>query len=337
MNSKLNKELCPNGEIISIRKNKYYDKIKPQISICTTIYNRINTIERPLNSIKNQDYKNFEFIIVDDGSTDGVEKIVNEYMDEVDFPVIFIRKVNGGVHTARNVAIRIAKGQFFANIDSDDAFLPNAMSTFIEAWESIPKDKVNEYREIIGLFENENHEIVGEYFPDGINNMDNKSAKQICASIKGDHCSLNITKILKDNLFPEPKGVKYVAENIIWRKLDKKYKAYYINKPLGINYQCGNDHMSRSKKSIQMMINSLYATQTYLNDRKTYFYSFKEKIRTILRFQIAKSVVKSSNTKIYFDYKIKDKNIKFYIFLLYIPSLVITQIYLNKNPELKNI
>lgn len=337
MNNKLDKELyLAIGEVATcIKKNKYYDKAKPFVSICTPVYNRIHTIERPLNSIKNQDYKNFEYIIVDDGSTDGVEKKIYKFMDEVDFPVIYIKKNNGGVHTARNAAIKIARGKLFTNLDSDDAYLPNALSTFVETWLNIPNDKKNKYREIIALFENENHNIVGELFPDNINSMDSKMANKICTSIKGDHCSINVTEILKNNLFPEPKGVKYVAESIIWRRLDKKYMAYYINKPLGINYQYGDDHMSRSKKSIQMMINMLYYTSYYLNDRKTYISSFKEKIKTILRYYLSKSIIKSSNTKIYFDYKIKDKNIKFHMFLLYVPSLIITKLYINKNSELK--
>ena len=50
-------------DIISIRKNKYYDSAKPLVSICTTIYNRNKIVERALNSVKKQDYKNFEYIL----------------------------------------------------------------------------------------------------------------------------------------------------------------------------------------------------------------------------------------------------------------------------------
>ncbi len=336
MNSKFNKELCSNGEIISIKKNKYYDDAKPLVSIFTPVYNRNKIIERPLNSVKNQDYKNFEYIIIDDGSTDGVEKKIHKYMDEVDFPVIFIRKVNGGVHTARNKAYIIARGEYLISLDSDDELLPNAVSTFLNAWESIPKDKVNEYREVVGLLENQDHKIVGNYFPDDINAKDKKTAQKLCNATKGDHSCMSITKILKENLFPEPKGVKFVGENIIWRRLDKVYRAYYINEVTGINHQEGDDHLSKiGQKNIQTVINILYTSWAFLNDRKTYIYSFKEKIKTILRFQVSKSIIKQSNTKIYFDYEVKDKNIKFFMILLYIPSIFAKRIYLNKNPELK--
>lgn len=324
-------------EVISIRKNKYYDKATPLISVGTSVYNRINVIDRTLDSVKNQDYKNFEYIIVDDGSTDGVEKKIYKYMDEVDFPVIYIKKNNGGVHTARNRAYKIARGKYFTGIDSDDVLLPNALSTFLNAWESIPSDKVNEYREVVALYANQNHEIVGGGgFPDDINTKDKKTAQKICDSLKGDHSCMNITKILKENLLPEPKGVKFIWENILWRKLDKVYRAYYINEVTGIYYQEGDDHLSRiTKKNIQTVINMLYNSWAYLNDRKTYIYSFKEKIKMILKYQISKRIIKRSNTKIYFDYKIKDKNIRFYIILLYIPTLFATHIYLNKYKELK--
>ena len=325
-------------DIISIRKNKYYDKAKPLVSICTPVYNRNKIIERPLNSVKNQDYKNFEYIIVDDGSTDGVEKKIYKYMDEVDFPVIFIRKNNGGVHTARNRAYKIARGKYFTSVDSDDELLPNALSTFLKAWESIPKDKVNEYREVVGLFENQDHIIVGDYFPNDINIKDKETAQKICNATKGDHSCMNITKIMKENLFPEPKGVKFVGENIIWRRLDKVYRAYYINEVTGINHQDGDDHLGKlASKNIQTVINILYTSWACLNDRKTYIYSFEEKIKTILRFQISKSIIKQTNTKIYFDYKIKDNNIRFFMVLLYIPSILAKQIYLYKNKDLKKL
>ena len=298
-------------DIISIRKNKYYDKAKPLVSICTPVYNRNKIIERPLNSVKNQDYKNFEYIIVDDGSTDGVEKKIYKYMDEVDFPVIFIRKNNGGVHTARNRAYKIARGKYFTSVDSDDELLPNALSTFLK---------------------------VGDYFPNDINIKDKETAQKICNATKGDHSCMNITKIMKENLFPEPKGVKFVGENIIWRRLDKVYRAYYINEVTGINHQDGDDHLGKlASKNIQTVINILYTSWACLNDRKTYIYSFEEKIKTILRFQISKSIIKQTNTKIYFDYKIKDNNIRFFMVLLYIPSILAKQIYLYKNKDLKKL
>ncbi len=316
---------------IIVKKNKYYDKAKPLVSICTPVYNRINTIQRTFDSIINQDYKSFEYIIVDDGSTDGVEKIINKFMNYVDFPCIYIHKDNGGVHTARNLAVKFARGKYFTNIDSDDEFLPNAISTFVKAWDSIPKDKIGEYREIVALCVDDNNNILGNKFPDNINQLDMKKAQKLCDATGGEHISMDLTKIRKENLFPEPKGVKMVMENILWRKLYVKYRSYYINEPLRIYHRYGDDHLSNiKKKNIQTIVNILYNAQEYLNNDKIYIYSFKERIMTITRYLISRNIVKKSNTKVYFDYSIKNKKNQFLIILLYVPCLFGTYLYKKK-------
>ena len=89
------------------------------ISIIMPVYNKYDYLTKSLNSIINQTYKDFEFIIVDDGSSDGSEKICDEYAQK-DSRIKVIHLKNAGVSNARNVGLDNAKGKYLQFIDSDD-------------------------------------------------------------------------------------------------------------------------------------------------------------------------------------------------------------------------
>ncbi len=320
---------------IEIIKNKYYDEANPLVTICTPVFNRKHTIERTLKSIKSQTFKNFEYIIVDDGSTDGVEVLIEKFMNENHIPVLFIRKSNGGVHTARNLATKYARGKFLINIDSDDELLPKALEILVDAWKNIPEEKQNEYRDVVALCVDENNKIVGKKFPYNINDVDTNVAHKMCYDTHGEHIGIDNTSIRKENLFPEPKGVKFVEENILWQKLDTKYKTYYINEPVRIYHTEGNDHLTtKKKKNIQALVNMLYNNSVYLNDYRIYLNSFKRKIKSIIKYLISKNIILKTNTKVYFDYKIVSSRMKALIIFLYVPCLIFTNIYIKKYCEL---
>lgn len=92
------------------------------ISIIITAYNAEKTIEKCLNSILENEYSDYEIIIVDDGSTDKTEEIINLFADE---KIKYFKKENTGVADSRNYAISKAKGEYITFVDSDDYVLPN--------------------------------------------------------------------------------------------------------------------------------------------------------------------------------------------------------------------
>lgn len=91
------------------------------ISIIIPIYNGEKTINRCISSIKEQSYKNWEAILINDGSTDQTENIIRELADE-DSRIVYKSQKNSGVSHARNVGITVAKGKYLAFIDCDDTF-----------------------------------------------------------------------------------------------------------------------------------------------------------------------------------------------------------------------
>ena len=93
----------------------------PLISVIIPVYNSEKYLERALDSVLNQTYKDLEIIVVDDGSTDGSGKIIAKYQKK-DPRIISIRQKNSGQAAARNAGIRLAKGEFLAFLDGDDAY-----------------------------------------------------------------------------------------------------------------------------------------------------------------------------------------------------------------------
>lgn len=90
-----------------------------KVSIIIPVYNASKTVKRLLDSIKIQTLTDFEALLIDDGSTDGSAKILDEYSD-VDNRFKVVHKQNGGVSAARQIGIELAKGEYVIHADSDD-------------------------------------------------------------------------------------------------------------------------------------------------------------------------------------------------------------------------
>ena len=106
--------------------------IKPKVSVCIPTYNRKDYLKETIDSILTQTYKDYEIVIVDDGSTDGTEKMIKK----LDFPVTYYWQENDGDAAARNKLIGLAKGDYISFIDSDDLLMPDAIERMVRAMEA---------------------------------------------------------------------------------------------------------------------------------------------------------------------------------------------------------
>lgn len=108
----------------------------PKVSVIMTVYNTEKYLEEAVNSILNQSFNDFEFIIIDDGSTDGSLGLLETFTD----PRIRLikSKENLGLIAQSNMALGIAKGEFIARMDSDDISLPERLATQVKFLESNP-------------------------------------------------------------------------------------------------------------------------------------------------------------------------------------------------------
>lgn len=106
--------------------------MKKIVSIIVPVYNVEKFIFKTVNSILNQDYKNIEIILVDDGSPDNSARIIDE-LAKKDNRIVCVHKENGGVSSARNAGLKIATGEYVTFIDGDDWVEPNYVSYLIKS------------------------------------------------------------------------------------------------------------------------------------------------------------------------------------------------------------
>ncbi len=107
---------------------------KVQVSVIIPSYNRGWIIKEAIDSVLAQDYRDFELIVVDDGSTDNTSEILDSYKDDIK---VFFQD-NNGVSAARNRGIAASLGRFVAFLDSDDLWLPQKLSTQVAFFNNTP-------------------------------------------------------------------------------------------------------------------------------------------------------------------------------------------------------
>lgn len=203
-------------------------------SICIPAYNRAQTISRTLDSLVKQTFKDFEVIVVDDGSIDDTERVVSKYNGIIDLK--YIKKENGGKHTALNKGIDYASGTFFMILDSDDWLVDNALEIFYSMCEKI-KDNDKYSGALCRSINAATGKIIGDYIPkeyESFSYIDmhfNLRGKGIDI---GDCCECNKTNLLKKYRFPEEPGMRFVPEAWLFDQIGMKHLLLTTNEGVKI-------------------------------------------------------------------------------------------------------
>lgn len=136
------------------------------LTIFTPTYNRAHTLPRIYESLKAQTAEDFEWLVVDDGSTDGTEELVRAWMEEGRIPIRYIHKENGGLYTAYNTAYANIETELNVCIDSDDALPADAVEKIVSIWRRRGSSR---FAGITGLdCDLETLEPIGGRFPAGM-------------------------------------------------------------------------------------------------------------------------------------------------------------------------
>src|SRR5690554_1545966 len=111
------------------------------LTVFTPTYNRGYIIEKLYESLNHQTNKNFEWLVIDDGSTDDTSKIFDKILKkDHEYQIRYIKKENGGKHTAANLALDLAEGEIFFVVDSDDVLTANAVERVFYYYNQIKDD-----------------------------------------------------------------------------------------------------------------------------------------------------------------------------------------------------
>lgn len=217
------------------------------ITVFTPTYNRKHTLNRLYLSLAKQDTKVFEWLIVDDGSTDGTGDYIHKLMETSDVDIKYFWQKNGGKHRAHNKAVDLAKGKYFVIVDSDDELVPGAIGILKKIWTEIEDEKNYLIGAVNANCLDENGCVHGSKFP-----------KQFLDGYHFDLAFSNILigeklpsfklDVLKKYRFKEyPNDNELVPEDTVWHEISKKFKTRCVNESLRIYHHDTNDQSALSR------------------------------------------------------------------------------------------
>lgn len=215
------------------------------ITVFTPTFNRAHTLKRVFESLQQQTLRDFEWLVVDDGSTDGTPLLIKQWMAIADFPIIYVQQPNYGKHIAFNRGVEKANGSYFLPIDSDDALSPNALEKMLHWLHLIPEQQYDSFAGVVALSQYENGEICGELFSESPLDTNSLDLRYIYKK-RGECLWLHRTEVLKKFPFPEDLRVRFVPENIVWDAIASEYRIRCINEPLRIFYQDSGNQITKA-------------------------------------------------------------------------------------------
>lgn len=241
----------------------------PVLTVFTPTYNRAHTLHRVFESLVTQTYRDFEWIVVDDGSTDGTPQLIKNWQKIASFPIIYSLQPNSGKHIAFNKGVNLANGSLFLPIDSDDAFLPQSLEKMLCWWQLIPDAQRMQFTGVVTLCQFENGEVCGDLFashPLDTNALDLRYRYKK----RGETWGFHRTDILKKYPFPENNAVRFVPENIVWDAIATEYKIRCINEPLRIFHQDSGNQLTKENPQKKALVKD-YFLQMLSRDLRYFF------------------------------------------------------------------
>ena len=288
------------------------------VSVITPTYNRAHLLPRLYESLCKQNKFSFEWIIVDDGSTDNTKEVVDGFRTS-SFDVKYFVKTNGGKHTALNFGIKYCRGILTFIVDSDDWLKEDAIEKICSVY--------SKYKEEKGLA---GFSFLREY-PDGKINVGTNHVNEFIGSYNevriyeqniGDMAEVYYTKILKEYPFPEIPGEKFLGEDFVWIEIGKKYNLVFLNYAIYVSdYLSDGLTKNRRKNNIQS------CNGCYLNGKM--MLSIKLPFKLKLKYNVYLYVYGKFSHK---DYQVirKDTNDKLLMSLIHFPSYLLFVIWRNK-------
>jgi glycosyltransferase involved in cell wall biosynthesis len=249
-------------------------------TVFTPTYNRAGTLPRLYKSLINQSFKDYLWLIIDDGSTDNTNEIVSEWIKENKIKIKYQYKINGGKHTAMKLAFELIDTKYLIEIDSDDELTPDTIEVFRDEWTKIEKNELrDQFAEVSALSYSVDGKLIGNfYFPDGTAYIDsfwhemalkyhNYNEHIVC---------WNVEKLKECVKIPEKfwlsDKINFFNEATLWARIGKKYKTRYINKKLRIYNLDGGESLLRMSDITRAHYNNIVGQKFFLDENLDYFF-----------------------------------------------------------------
>ena len=218
------------------------------LTVFTPTYNRANTLHLCYESLCRQTCQDFEWLVIDDGSTDGTRDLIKGWQQEKKIPITYFYQENQGMHGAHNAAYRLIKTELNTCIDSDDYMPDNAVEKIVRFWQLNKSDDVAGF---VGLDVDFNGKLIGTAFPKGLTRT--TITGFYAHGGRGDKKLVYRTEIItRYPEYPLFEGEKYGPMGVKIQLVDQDYELLTLNEPLScVNYQPDGSTMNMYRQYIR--------------------------------------------------------------------------------------
>ncbi|WP_158098525.1 glycosyltransferase family A protein [Gemmiger sp. An120] len=218
------------------------------VTVLTPAYNRVHLLPRLYDSLVRQTFRDFVWLVVDDGSTDGTEAYMRDIQGGAPFAIRYIKKPNGGRHTAVNLGVSRIDTELTFIVDSDDTLTPDAVEQIVAARDRYCGQEglsgfcflkgCEDGTVLDGLFPQP--ESIGNYIRDRLNK-----------GMWGDKAEVYYTRVLREFPFPEFPGERFISEDVAWIPMAARYDVVQINRVI---YLCDylEDGLTKNGRAMKM-------------------------------------------------------------------------------------
>lgn len=284
------------------------------ITVVTPTYNRANKLKEAYISLEKQTVQDFEWLIIDDGSSDNTKDIVEDLSKQAKFKINYESQENQGKHIALNRAFNEVRTELLMILDSDDCLTENAIEEILTVHKQYKdNEKIAAYVYQRGKLNNPKEKITQEFKKEEF--IDNYNNYIINNSIKGDKEEVFKTKIIRNFRYPQFQGEKFLGEGVLWSKISHDYDMVFCNKAI---YLCEYLENGLTKSGRAMRLKNpqggKYHAQEYLDKR----YKFKIRIKNAILYLIYSKILNENFIDI-----LKEHKEKTILILAKIPSEVL--------------
>jgi len=249
-----------------------------KLTVFTPTFNRASTISRTYNSLQKQTCKDFEWLIVDDGSTDNTEELICSWLGEDNaFQINYIKQSNGGKYRAYNNGLRNAKGVLFFCVDSDDWLPENSVELIVNHYDELLAN--NTLAGITALKEFPNKTLIGKPHRIGIHQSSLYNLELIGQG--GERSRVFKTHVARQYPFPEETNELFVTESVIYDRYEGEYEFLVTNDVLTT---CEYQQEGLSCNPRKLMLKNPAGYKLYFAQRLDMTPYFLERIKFVLQY-----------------------------------------------------
>ncbi len=289
------------------------------LTVITTTYNRADLLPECWRSLKAQTCKNFQWLVVDDGSTDGTNEVISKIIEtEPEYVIDYVSKPNGGKHTALNYSHPYIKGKYVLILDSDDILTENAVELVLNSWSKYESNsEVGQVIFLKGFSENDPICYVANE-----NQIVDTLKEPRIGKVGRDCCDVYRTELFKKHPFPVFEGERFIGEGSAFFFIEKESRGVYFNKVICL-CEYREDGLTKAGKTMRLKnpMGGRYNSMVYMDKCLPMKTRFKKSILYTCYSLVAKVPMK----KIF-----SEQRYKFLTLLGFFPGILLFFYWSNK-------